>query len=232
MVWQQFDSLPKGQNVEIRPNVAAKVRNMTKQKDLVKAAAAEYKGRGKPARSTKWSAVEIIRFMKWKVGTAGPNTDLGAKAAELPKAKGSTPAPMPTAVVEWEAFKPSMPTGPSESEPVVMRKAPKPKPDTRVSSIPQTFPSSGYELTFQPKSVRPWVLQHPDHSFGLELVDDQYELYQDSNGEDVIMGSETGPSYCQDLMTASKSGQWRDSAAPQLLLQATQLKSQCHSQEP
>lgn len=208
--------------------MAAKVRNMTKQEDLVEAAAAEYKSRGRPARATKWSAVEIIRFMKWKVGTAGPNTDLGAKAAELPKAKGSTPAPMPSQVVDWEAFKPSMPTTPSQ--PVVMRKAPKPKPDTQVSAIPQTFPSSGYELTFQPQSIRPWVLQHPDHSFGLELVDDEYELYQDSNGEDVIMGKNTGPSYCQDLMIASRSGQWRDSAPR--LLEVTQLKSQCHSQEP
>ncbi|CAL1168543.1 unnamed protein product [Cladocopium goreaui] len=83
-------------------------------------------------------------------------------------------------------------------------KAPYPTKD--VAKIPDKFPSTGYELTFQASSIRPWVLQHPDYQFAFQMLPDEYILYQDERGEDVIIGNKLGPIYCADLLRLEASG--------------------------
>ena len=148
--------------------------------------------------------------MKWKLSVASAGDDLGAMATQLPEGTAG-PARLPQEVIDFESKdKGRLLTDDSkkhekpQSSAWKPRKAPYPTKD--VAKIPDNFPSTGYELTFQASSIRPWVLQHPDYQFAFQMLPDEYILYQDEKGEDVIIGNKLGPIYCADLLRLEASG--------------------------
>ena len=50
-----------------------------------------------------WGPSLLKRYMRWRLNTAAPGADLGAYAHTLPASKNGNPAPLPTALLEWEA---------------------------------------------------------------------------------------------------------------------------------
>ena len=170
-----------------------RLRHAKTHKLLMKEARKVYMQRGEVGRHTQWTTSQIIEYMVNQVATVGPEEPLGGTAATLPKAQASPKASPARLRPKAKASQASLP-----------REAPYPTMGT--VGIPDTFPESGYILTFQAGSKRPWMIQHPDHEFGFAMLPDKYMLYQDSEGADVILGEKRPPIYVQDMLTLEAGG--------------------------